>query len=107
MRRGDGGGKPAAGKEKDHAPCCVSEGMVKVPKGQFLCGAAGDREVIDHDYWIGQYPITNEKYSSFIRASGYTEQIYWSPEGWRWKAKNNITEPRYWNDEKWNQPITL
>jgi len=33
--------------------------MVKVPKGPFLYGDERTRVVIDHDYWIDQYPVTN------------------------------------------------
>jgi len=81
--------------------------MVKVPKGPFLYGGVyGEnsvREVIDHDYWIDQYPVTNEKYRAFVLADGYENQAYWSKDGWRWKAKNNIEVPEYWNDTKWNK----
>jgi len=48
--------------------------MVKVPKGPFLYGEKRVREVIDHDYWIDQYPVTNEKYRAFILADGYGNQ---------------------------------
>lgn len=77
--------------------------MVKVPKGPFLYGEKRVREVIDHDYWIDKYPVTNEKYRAFIRADGYGNQAYWSEEGWKWKTKNNITVPGCWNDTKWSK----
>ena len=54
--------------------------MVKVPKGPFLYGKKRVREVIDHDYWIDEYPITNEKYRAFILADGYGNQAYWSED---------------------------
>ena len=77
--------------------------MVKVPKGPFLYGEKRVREVIDHDYWIDKYPVTNEKYRAFILADGYGNQAYWSEEGWKWKTENNIAGPGYWNDATWNQ----
>ena len=77
--------------------------MVKVPKGPFLYGDGKIRETIDHDYWIGQYPVTNEKYRVFISADGYGNRAYWSEEGWKWKSECNITCPEYWNDIKWNK----
>jgi len=77
--------------------------MVTVPKGPFLFGEKRVRELIDHDYWIDKYPVTNEKYRAFILAEGYGNQACWSPEGWRWKTKNNIIVPEYWNDNKWNR----
>jgi len=79
--------------------------MVKVPKGPFLYGEKRVREVIDHDYWIDKYPVTNEKYRAFILADGYGNQAYWSEEGWKWKTKNNITVPGCWNDTKWSKRL--
>jgi formylglycine-generating enzyme required for sulfatase activity len=77
--------------------------MVKVPKGPFLYGEKRVREVIDHDYWIDKYPVTNEKYRAFVLADGYGNQAYWSSDGWKWKIENNITCPKYWNDTEWNK----
>ena len=78
--------------------------MVKVPKGPFLYGDQKIRVVIEHDYWIDQYPVTNQKYGEFILGGGYEKQQYWSADGWEWKTKNNITAPEYWNDGTWNKP---
>ena len=78
--------------------------MVKVPKGPFLYGDEKARVVIDHDYWIDKFPVTNAKYRAFIEAGGYGEQQYWSDDGWQWKTKANITSPEFWNDPKWNKP---
>ncbi|MEO8341569.1 MAG: SUMF1/EgtB/PvdO family nonheme iron enzyme, partial [Nitrospirota bacterium] len=77
--------------------------MVKVPKGPFLYGDERVREVINHDYWIDQYPVTNRKYRAFIVADGYGTHAYWSSDGWKWKIENNITTPKYWNNTKWNK----
>jgi formylglycine-generating enzyme required for sulfatase activity len=77
--------------------------MVAVPKGPFLYGEERVREVIDHDYWIDQYPVTNEKYRAFIVAGGYGSQAYWSADGWKWKTDNHITAPEFWHDTTWNK----
>lgn len=77
--------------------------MVTVPKGQFTYGEDRTRETISHDYWIDQYPVTNEKYRAFILADGYGNRAYWSEEGWKWKSECNITCPEYWNDTEWNK----
>ena len=84
-------------------PCEAPVEMVKVPKGPFLCGEDRVRETIDHDYWIDQYPVTNEKYRAFILADGYGNQAYWSSDGWKWKTDNHITVPKFWNDIAWNK----
>jgi formylglycine-generating enzyme required for sulfatase activity len=81
----------------------VPADMVKVPKGPFLYGEKRVREVIDYDYWIDKFPVTNEKYRMFILADGYGTQAYWSEEGWKWKTENNIAGPGYWNDPTWNK----
>jgi len=98
----DNQSKPVLKERKQVAPATPRD-MVKVPKGPFLYGDQKTREVIDHDYWIDQYPVTNEKYRAFILAGGYENQQYWSDVGWRWKTKNNITGPEYWNNVKWNK----
>ncbi|MEK9142741.1 MAG: SUMF1/EgtB/PvdO family nonheme iron enzyme [Nitrospirota bacterium] len=95
--------RPVATEVRQVAPSPPVD-MVKVPKGHFLYGDKKTDETIDHDYWIDKYPVTNEKYRDFIEVDGYENQRYWSPEGWQWKIKNNITCQKYWNDEKWNKP---
>ena len=82
--------------------------MVKVPKGPFLKGPYlyGEDsicETINHDYWIDQYPVTNEKYRAFLVADGYENQGYWSEEGWKWKTESNIKWPPGWNIAEWNK----
>ena len=47
--------------------------------------------------------VTNEQYRAFILADGYGKQAYWLSEGWKWKTKNNVQVPEYWNDRKWNK----
>jgi formylglycine-generating enzyme required for sulfatase activity len=91
-------------REKTQIEPAAPLDMVKVPKGPFLYGDQKTRETIDHDYWIDQYPVTNEKYRAFVEAGGYENQEHWSGDGWQWKTKNNITGPKYWNDLKWNKP---
>lgn len=95
--------KPVQKETKQSAPTAPVD-MVKVPKGPFLYGDEKSREMIDHDYWIDKYPVTNEKYRAFMEADGYGNQAYWSSEAWKWKTKNNITCPAPWNDAKWNKP---
>ncbi|MDH4097694.1 MAG: SUMF1/EgtB/PvdO family nonheme iron enzyme [Nitrospira sp.] len=100
--KSDNQSKPVLKETKSVAPATPPD-MVKVPKGPFLYGDEKTRETIDHDYWIDRYPVTNEKYRAFVSAAGYNNQAYWSPEGWKWKTKKNITSPEYWNDAKWNK----
>lgn len=78
-------------------------GMVRVSKGPFLYGEEKCLAVIEYDYWIDQYPVTNGMYYSFLQANGYETLQYWSPEGWQWKRENGISGPAYWNDETRNR----
>ena len=84
------------------------ENMVEVPSGKFLYGDEKREESIERSFRIDIYPVTNTQYEKFIHAGGYTKQEilqgFWSEEGRKWRVENNITQPRYWEDAKWNQP---
>lgn len=87
-------------------------------------------------YWIAKYPITNAQYKFFVNAGGYNERKWWTDKGWEarkegwqvddinilaalfnkdWKIDDSWkpsvkawTEPRFWQDSKWNnaeQPV--
>jgi formylglycine-generating enzyme required for sulfatase activity len=53
---------------------------------------------------IAKYPTTNAQFAKFIEAGGYSDKKWWSQAGWQTKEERNWTEPRYWQDNKWNQP---
>jgi len=83
----------------------IPEGMVLIPKGPFLYGEKEEEKklTIDYDYYMDVHPIINAAYATFMEAGGYSNQAYWSPEGWAWKEKEKITQPKYWTDSTWNQ----
>jgi iron(II)-dependent oxidoreductase len=85
--------------EKNYHP----DTMVIIPGGPFLYGDKEERE-IKRKYKIDAYPVTNERFNRFISANGYGNDQFWSLEGWKWKEKNKITLPKFWNDPKWNEP---
>jgi formylglycine-generating enzyme required for sulfatase activity/carbonic anhydrase/acetyltransferase-like protein (isoleucine patch superfamily) len=85
-----------------------------VPGGEFQMGSeAYDSEKPIHPvkvagFWLGRYPVTNEQYRLFMEAGGYEVSKYWTKDGWTWRKKEKVTEPRYWQDAKWNgkeQPV--
>jgi len=82
--------------------------VVEVPAGEFLYGDDKLKENIDYSFLIDVYPVTNSQYKKFIAAGGYTnEEILkkcWTEEGRKWRKAENVTQPGYWHDEKWNQP---
>ncbi len=84
--------------------------MVRVEAGEFTMGS-NEREyeqpihrVYLDEFMIGKYPVTNEEFKAFIEAEGYKSEELWTPGGWQWVKKENIAEPWYWHDRKWNGP---
>lgn len=80
-------------------------------------------EIPGKGYSIAKYPLTNAQFAPFIEVGGYREKKWWTKAGWEareqgfdwdskakeWKPTGKPwTEPRYWQDEKWNgaeQPV--
>ena len=87
--------------------------MVLIPAGEFLMGSpegeGDDDERPQHalhlpDYYIARTPATNAQFARFIEDGGYRHREFWTGTGWQAKEKKDWTQPRYWTDEKWNQP---
>jgi formylglycine-generating enzyme required for sulfatase activity/predicted MPP superfamily phosphohydrolase len=84
--------------------------MVNVAAGEFTMGSDENKDeqpihrVYLDEFMIGKYPVTNEEFKAFIEAEGYKNETLWTPEGWQWLKKENITEPWFWHDRKWNSP---
>jgi formylglycine-generating enzyme required for sulfatase activity len=52
--------------------------------------------------------VTNAQFRPFVKGDGYTNRAYWSDDGWQWRTEYKRTQPRYWDDKKWNgdaQPV--
>jgi formylglycine-generating enzyme required for sulfatase activity len=52
---------------------------------------------------IDKTEVTNKEYRKFIEAGAYNNQDFWTAAGWQWKTLNNINQPMYWNDSRFNQ----
>ena len=90
-----------------------ADNMVLVKGGKFMRGSSEDdtdafddektqRKIYLDDFMIGKYPVTNEEFKGFIDDGGYDKKEFWTEEGWRWREENEISEPLYWHDRKWN-----
>ena len=61
-------------------------------------------EIPKKGYSIAKYPLTNAQFAPFMEAGGYTQDRWWTKAGIEARTKENWTEPRYWQDSRWNQP---
>lgn len=66
------------------------------------------------DFKVSKYCVTQGQYLDFINNDGYSKEEYWCPEGWRWKIKNKISLPQYWEfkngkffQRKWDNWIEI
>jgi formylglycine-generating enzyme required for sulfatase activity len=56
------------------------------------------------EYAIARYPVTNAEFERFIQDGGYQTRDYWTDAGWKQKESDGWSQPRYWEDKKWNDP---
>lgn len=83
---------------------------IKIPAGTGTMKTDEDvtLTIPDKDYWIAKYPVTNAQFRQFIDAGGYKTDKWWTPQGLKYRKDKNWTQPRYWDDSKWNgdtQPV--
>ena len=46
--------------------------MILIPAGPFLMGAGAAQQTVElPDFLIARYPVTNEEYLRFVRATGH------------------------------------
>ncbi|PDW00193.1 formylglycine-generating enzyme family protein, partial [Candidatus Viridilinea mediisalina] len=93
--------------------------LVKVPAGPFLMGSSAADELADSDekpqhtltlpeYWIGRTEVTNAQFRPFVEGDGYTNIAYWTEAGWAWRVAEKVSQPRCWEDARFNgdeQPV--
>lgn len=53
---------------------------------------------------IARTAMTNAQFLPFITAGGYTQQRYWTAMGWRWLNSKPVSEPAFWQDDRFNFP---
>lgn len=85
-------------------------GMVFIPGDDFKMGRGSDDEkdyypehkVTLNAFYIDRTEVTNQQFKAFIDDGGYSNSSLWTSEGWAWKVDNNVTQPEYWNDTRFN-----
>ncbi|MCU0498781.1 MAG: SUMF1/EgtB/PvdO family nonheme iron enzyme [Anaerolineae bacterium] len=60
-------------------------------------------EILGKGYSIAKYPVTNAQYAVFINEGGYQERKWWTEHGWQVQEEKKWTEPRYWQESRWNK----
>ena len=89
--------------------------MALVPAGPFLMGLPEkdifaeyheipQRRVHLDAYWIDVYPVTNSRFRLFLDAGGYDHPEWWHSDGWAWKRRQRIRQPRQWRRPGWDGP---
>jgi hypothetical protein len=78
--------------------------MARIPEGLFLYGEDKEEAEIETAFRIDIYPVTNHRFAEFIKADGYQNDEYWTEAGKAWRRKNDIIQPEFWENDKWNQP---
>ena len=89
--------------------------FIYVPTGDFTMGSDDGpsneqptRTIYLNAFWIMQTEVTNAQYALFIDDEGYGRVEFWSEDGWIRRQEDDIVEPEYWNDERFNkaaQPV--
>ncbi len=80
--------------------------LIEIPAGECTIGTSRDGFAYDNErprhrtdvrrYLIGQAPITNASYLTFVEGGGYERREWWSHEGWAWKEDYDISRPAGW-----------
>jgi len=82
-------------------------GDAEVPGGVHVLGASPDAPfVFDNEKWghplpvapfrIARAPVTNAAFAAFVDDGGYARRDWWSGAGWAWRAREEVTQPLYW-----------
>ena len=80
----------------------IPAGEVTLPEGGYV--PKGGQTFDVPTFKIAKYPLTNTQFATFMKADGYNQQKWWTVFGWEQRQKDQWTEPRYWQDAKWNGP---
>lgn len=48
------------------------------------------------DFEAARYLVSNAEYRTFVEQGGYTEQRFWTEEGWKWACYDGRGMPRFW-----------
>jgi hypothetical protein len=75
---------------------------VEIPAGEYAY--QDGTQTIEKGFLLSKYPVTNSQFALFIADGGYEDSRHWTEEGWRWKKRGSVVEPRFWQFAKYNAP---
>lgn len=54
---------------------------------------------------VSKFLVSNQEFLSFVEADGYSQQDFWTEEGWGWITYTKAKYPRFWSykEGKWYQ----
>ena len=86
--------------------------MCPIPAGQFWMGSDPPegqdnehplRRAATGTYEIGETPVTNAEFASFVTGRLYLDRSVWGETGWAWREANRVVAPRFWDDPAWRE----
>lgn len=80
----------------------VEGGKVRIGKDRDSALYAWDNEYGHYetdvsDFKASKYLVSNREFLEFIQDGGYTNQTYWTDEGWKWATYDGRGMPRFWS----------
>ncbi|WP_274564420.1 ergothioneine biosynthesis protein EgtB [Streptomyces spiramyceticus] len=82
---------------------------VLVPGGPFTMGTSTEPWALDNErpahhrfvpsFFIDTVPVSNGAYLRFMADGGYTDERWWTAEGWAQVRKNDLSAPLFWRRE--------
>jgi formylglycine-generating enzyme required for sulfatase activity len=75
---------------------------VELPAGRYAYEAGW--QTVQRPFRLTRYLVTNSQFSLFLSDGGYSNQLWWSEEGWNWLRSADVREPAYWRDHRFNSP---
>ncbi|WP_128380724.1 ergothioneine biosynthesis protein EgtB [Streptomyces cavernae] len=91
------------------APPFTGPAEVLVPAGPFTMGTSTEPWALDNErpgherllpaFYLDTTPVTNGAYQAFIEDGGYTDERWWTPEGWDHIRRNSVSAPLFWRRE--------
>jgi len=87
------------------------DNMVLIQAGEFTMGtdeisyqSKPECRIFLDAFMIGIYPVTNQEFKRFVDDMGYQRKEFWMSVSWQWRCDENINEPAFWYDRKYNGP---